>query len=136
MELVKHTQHIGRRPPYRPSYEEGLSGRFFTGRGSFSFEGKTLDVRQVPQAMSSSSYEVGRNMVRSRNRGCLHGLIAVRTSAGRIRGGIPPVEIMGFDTGVDERKLSLTTFSWRCPPARMKSAETWSDPGTLAAFMV
>ncbi|VDM79857.1 unnamed protein product [Strongylus vulgaris] len=36
-------------------------------------------------------------MVRFRSRG-LHGLDAARTAAGRIRGGISPVGITGFDT--------------------------------------
>ncbi|VDM74318.1 unnamed protein product [Strongylus vulgaris] len=31
--------------------------------------------------------------------------IVARTLAGRIRGGVSPVEIMGVDTGVDVRKL-------------------------------
>ncbi|VDM78408.1 unnamed protein product [Strongylus vulgaris] len=42
-------------------------------------------------------------MVRSRSRGCLHGLDG-DASAGRIRGDISPVGITRFDTGVDERK--------------------------------
>ncbi|VDM69504.1 unnamed protein product [Strongylus vulgaris] len=37
--------------------------------------------------------------------------IAARTSAGRILGGISPVEITGVDTGVDERKRLVIVVS-------------------------